>query len=302
MSSASDVLRIAAGEIGYSRWNDPEHGTKYGRWMAEQTGSPYFGANGVPFCAMFVSWVLAKAGVKCDGFPAAGCGTALRAAVKAGAVIADKRQAKPGDIVIFDWPTVAGGNDHTGIVELNKGGYIQTIEGNTSPGNSGSQGNGGGVYRRTRGWSVVQAVIRPKYNGSSSAANPSAPAQASGKLEVDGIWGRATTLRIQEVLGCPYRDGVISRQNPQHRGRLAGCGTGWEFVAPAGEEPGSQTISAIQGKIGATQDGIIGPNTINAMIKYFMAKGSGATELDGKLDYESITIKAMQQALNNGTF
>lgn len=300
MSSASDVLRIAAGEIGYSRWNDPEHGTKYGRWMAEQTGSPYFGANGVPFCAMFVSWVLAKAGVKCDGFPAAGCGTALRAAVKAGAVIADKRQAKPGDIVIFDWPTVAGGNDHTGIVELNKGGYIQTIEGNTSPGNSGSQGNGGGVYRRTRGWSVVQAVIRPKYNGSSSAANPSAPAQASGKLEVDGIWGRATTLRLQEVLGAPYRDGEISRQNAAWKSISKGCGTGWEWVA-GGEEPGSQTIKLMQQRIGATPDGFVGPNTWNRLIRYYQA-ASGATELDGRIDCPSITVKAMQRALNEGRF
>lgn len=300
MSSANDVLRIAAGEIGYSRWNDPEHGTKYGRWMAEQTGSPYFGANGVPFCAMFVSWVLAKAGVKCEGFPAAGCGTALRAAVKAGAVIADKRQAKPGDIVIFDWPTVAGGNDHTGIVELNRGGYIQTIEGNTSPGNSGSQGNGGGVYRRTRGWSVVQAVIRPKYNGSSSAANPSAPAQASGKLEVDGIWGRATTLRLQEVLGAPYRDGEISRQNAAWKSISKGCGTGWEWVA-GGKGTGSQTIKLMQQRIGANPDGFVGPNTWNCLIRHFKF-ASGATELDGRIDCPSITVKAMQRALNNGKF
>lgn len=299
MSSASDVLRIAAGEIGYSRWNDPEHGTKYGRWMAEQTGSPYFGANGVPFCAMFVSWVLAKAGVKCDGFPAAGCGTALRAAVKAGAVIADKRQAKPGDIVIFDWPTVAGGNDHTGIVELNKGGYIQTIEGNTSPGNSGSQGNGGGVYRRTRDWSVVQYIIRPGY-GSGAAPAPVKPARQI--ITVDGLWGSNTTTSLQVQAGCPYVDGVISRQNPQHRGRLKGCTVGWEYVSPDGEAPGSYAIQALQKKLGVTADGIIGPATINALIAWGMKHDSGATKQDGKLDWKSPTIKTMQRCLNDGTF
>ena len=296
MSSASDVLRIAAGEIGYSRWSDPEQGTKYGRWFAGLTGSPWFGANGVPYCAMFVSWVLAKAGVKCEGFPAAGCGTALRAASKAGAVIADKRQAMPGDIVIFDWPTVAGGNDHTGIVELNKGSYIQTIEGNTSPGSSGSQGNGGGVYRRTRGWSVVQAVIRPKHSGSMPAPSPT----PSAGLAVDGIWGRATTLRLQEVLGAPYRDGVISRQNAAWKSISKGCGTGWEWVS-GGKEPGSQTIKLMQQRIGATPDGLVGPDTWNRLIRYYQA-ASGATELDGRIDCPSITVKAMQRALNEGRF
>ena len=39
--------------------------------------------------------------------------------------------------------------------------YMQTIEGNTSSGYSGSQSNGGGVYRRTRSYSSIIGVIRP---------------------------------------------------------------------------------------------------------------------------------------------
>ena len=46
MATASEVLRIAAGEIGYSRWTDPQPGTKYGRWYAQSHGS-YYGASGV---------------------------------------------------------------------------------------------------------------------------------------------------------------------------------------------------------------------------------------------------------------
>lgn len=49
----TNVLQVAAKELGYSRWNDPKNGTKYGRWYAELTHSPYFGSNGVPYCAMF---------------------------------------------------------------------------------------------------------------------------------------------------------------------------------------------------------------------------------------------------------
>ena len=38
MASSEDILKIAAGEIGYYAPDDPEPGSKYGRWMAELTG------------------------------------------------------------------------------------------------------------------------------------------------------------------------------------------------------------------------------------------------------------------------
>lgn len=40
---------------------------------------------------------------------------------------------------------------------------MQTIEGNTSPGTSGSQSNGGGVYRRARSYDSIIGVARPYY-------------------------------------------------------------------------------------------------------------------------------------------
>lgn len=163
MASANKVLSIAAGEVGYSRWDDPQAGTKYGRAFAEKVGNSYYGNSGVPYCCMFVWWVLDQAGMTVPGMPTASC-TALRNACANAGMIVPKMSAQPGDIVIFDWPgSRDGANDHVGFVELNKGSYIQTIEGNTSSGVSGSQGNGGVVARRTRDWSVVQDVIRPAY-------------------------------------------------------------------------------------------------------------------------------------------
>ena len=163
MASANKVLSIAAGEVGYSRWDDPQAGTKYGRAFAEKVGNSYYGNSGVPYCCMFVWWVLDQAGMTVPGMPTASC-TALRNACANAGLIVPKMSAQPGDIVIFDWPgSRDGANDHVGFVELNKGNYIQTIEGNTSSGASGSQGNGGVVARRTRDWSVVQDVIRPAY-------------------------------------------------------------------------------------------------------------------------------------------
>lgn len=163
MASANKVLSIASGEVGYSRWDDPNPGTKYGRAFAEKVGNSYYGNSGVPYCCMFVWWVLDQAGMAVPGMPTASC-TALRNACANAGLIVPKMSAKPGDIVIFDWPgSRDGANDHVGFVELNRSTYIQTIEGNTSSGASGSQGNGGVVARRTRDWSVVQDVIRPAY-------------------------------------------------------------------------------------------------------------------------------------------
>ena len=53
--------------------------------------------------------------------------------------------------------------DHCGICESVSGQYVTAIEGNTSNGNTGSQSNGDGVYRRKRKLSLVLGAYRPKY-------------------------------------------------------------------------------------------------------------------------------------------
>ena len=282
-NDASSVLAKARGEIGYCRWDDPKAGTKYGRWYATDHGS-YYGVNGVPFCAMFVSWVFAQAGARCAGLPEAYCPYILSDARASGALLSDKTRAQPGDVVLFDWD--GGVVDHVGIVESNHGSYVQTIEGNTT-----INGRSGSVGRRTRAWSTVEAVVRPSWGGGGSQAS-------GGKIAVDGLWGPKTTLLAQQVTGAPYKDGVVSRQNPQHKGRMPGCTGGWEWTGSEGR--GSQLIKILQRKWGATPDGVMGPDTINAMIRYYMARGSGATVCDGKLDRNSKTIAQFQRELNAG--
>ena len=156
-----------------------------------------------------------------------------------------------------------------------------------------------GPYLKGR-MAELAAAVNARLGGSAPAPTPK-PAPKPRGLAVDGYWGEATTRRIQEVLGCPFKDGKISRQNPQHRHRLKACTGGWEFSAPWGEQPGSQTIGAIQRACGVAVDGFIGPDTINAMIRHFKAE-SGAKVEDGKLDAGSPTVKAMQRALNEGRF
>lgn len=121
---------------------------------------------------------------------------------------------------------------------------------------------------------------------------------SGGKIVVDGYWGSATTLLGQIVTGAPYKDGIVSRQNPAHRGRMPGCTSGWEWGL--GDQSGSQFVKLLQKAWGVTPDGIIGPDTINAMIRYYMRHGSGAVLCDGRLDAPSLTIKCMQRRLNEG--
>lgn len=296
MATANKVLSIAAGEIGYNRFDDPKQGTKYGRWYAEKTNSNYFGTNGVPYCSMFVSWVLDQAGQKCAGMPTASCLTALNGAKNAGIVRKSKKDAKPGDLVLFVWSGTQP--DHIGICELNKGSYIQTIEGNTSSGTSGSQSNGGGVYRRTRSWDNVLAVVAVPYDGSSSGGTPTA-----SKLEVDGHIGKASTKEWQRQLGCSTIDGIISGQGEWNRASIPRI----ESVTWTGE--GSVMAEKLQkfliaegygvGSDGA--DGLIGKSTVRALQKWMREElGYKKHAIDGVLG--SVTAMNVQNALNAGRF
>ena len=277
-NTADSVLSVARGEIGYSRWNDAQTGTKYGRWYAAQTGESWYGANGVAYCAMYVSWVFAHAGAKCAGIPGAYCPTVLSKAKAAGRVVANVC-AQAGDVVLFNWD--GGVVDHIGIVEKNCGSYLQTIEGNTS---------NGCVKRRTRAWSVVAAIIRPYYDKQTSTNTGS---NNSSKIDVDGYWGSATTRRLQQVLGTP-QDGIVSSQNAhwKHAGIVPGLTSGWEWVS---NPTGSTVMRAIQARIGAGADGILGPGTIKALEAHY-----GIAQ-DGRLDAPSLTVKRLQEALNRGT-
>lgn len=284
MATASDVLKIAAREIGYSRWNDPEAGTRYGRWYAAKTGSPSFGASGVPFCAMGVSWVLDQAGMTPPGGIFAYVPYGINNARSQGRLV-PARSAQPGDLVCFDWDE-DGLADHVGLVELNRGSYLQTIEFNTSSGVAGSQGNGGGVYRRTRAWDVVCAVIRPAYTNAASI--PAGPV-AGFQTIPDGWWGKNTIRDLQRSQGTTV-DAMVSSQPIYWKPSLPGCTSGWEFVADA-KAQGSQLITSMQRDMGISDDGKAGKDFINALeVRY-------GYDPDGRLDGPSNTVRQMQLAL-----
>ena len=161
MGTREDVCRIARGEVGYNRYNDPQEGTIYGRWYAEQTENEYFAKNGVPYCAMFVSYVLALAGVSAVALPGAYVPTIEQANKKRGRAIPCE-EAQAGDLACFDWQQ-DGESDHIGIVIANspESRKLTTVEGNTS---DASLGNGGRVAIRYRSYDLVSSICVPYYD------------------------------------------------------------------------------------------------------------------------------------------
>ena len=117
MSNAvTRVLRRAAGEIGYSRWTDPKRGTKYARETqpALWPRDTWLLANGISFCDIFVTWVFWKEGML-DILPAGASYNTDYRASKGGRV--SKSQARPGDVLVFDWNWNTAATNHVGILE-----------------------------------------------------------------------------------------------------------------------------------------------------------------------------------------
>jgi cell wall-associated NlpC family hydrolase len=149
------VIDTAKAELGYQETGNND--TKYGKW---------YGLNNQPWCAMFVSWCYAQAGLSelvaaqtKKGF--ASCDAGLKWFTKKNKLV-PAGQAQAGDIVFFQFDTDAQ-PDHVGIVVKNDGKkYLWCIEGNTSGNTKGSQANGDGVYLKKRGYGTIMAVGRPK--------------------------------------------------------------------------------------------------------------------------------------------
>ncbi len=217
MATAEQILAVAAGEIGYSRWDDPEEGTRYGRWYATRHGA-WYGTSGVAYCCMFVTWCLAQGGARLPGGDFAYVPAAVDAARAAGRLVSTD-ECHPGDALAFDWDG-DGVADHIGFAEAPHNAWVQTIEGNTSLGDTGSQSDGGVVARRARDWDDVCAVIRPVYDDADDQERQIPDSQAHrtgyGAIAVDGVFGPESWSRFRRVMGAwypaPWSDAVAALQ------------------------------------------------------------------------------------------
>jgi uncharacterized Zn-binding protein involved in type VI secretion len=158
--TAAAVIALAMTQRGITEMPPGSNLVKYGAW---------YGDNGEPWCAMFVSWCFDHVGMPVIHYSYCPYGVDYFQRGEYGTWYGGyASKAEPGDIVFYDFPEVgtpAGEADHTGIVVSDDGSYITTIEGNTSaPGGSGSQSNGGGVFLKTRPKDdMILGFGRPRY-------------------------------------------------------------------------------------------------------------------------------------------
>lgn len=146
--TAVDVLRIARSQIGYQEGRNNDN--KYGR---------AYGMNHVFWCQQFVWWVFRQAGAGGE-MPKTAVTRVAYPWYRRHRGLVRVRDAKPGDVVWFDFSGKLKPVSHVGIVEKNLGGgRLQTIEGNTN--GKGSR-SGGGVLRKVRSGRIV-AIGRPRY-------------------------------------------------------------------------------------------------------------------------------------------
>ena len=126
-SQRENMLTIAESQLGYRE--TAENYTKYGKW---------YGMDGQPWCAMFVSWCARRAGVPQSVIPNFASCTygGMKWFREQGRWKNADYTPRGGDLVFFDFEDEDGGGrdglaEHVAIVEYATGDTIHTIEGNT---------------------------------------------------------------------------------------------------------------------------------------------------------------------------
>ena len=107
---------------------------------------------------------------------------------------------------------------------------------------------------------------------------------------------------LQEVLGTPV-DGIVSSQNESWRKYNPALTSGWEWV-PGEMATGSTVIAALQSRIGANSDGLLGQSTIRLLQRWVGAPVSGFFDnprRDRRGNEPSNGVYELQLRLQKGT-
>ena len=156
--SQKDVIRVAMGEVSNTEFPPGSNRVQY--WDEFDKSM-----QGQPWCVCFLWWCFKHGGEKTaffGGAKTASCGTLYRWYKEQGLTF-PKHEVRVGDIVILNFKGTSE-TQHCGlVVDVGDGNWVQTIEGNTSPGLEGSQDNGGCVALKIRTMAQIVGVCRPQY-------------------------------------------------------------------------------------------------------------------------------------------
>lgn len=134
----AETVRLALAELGVEESPPYSNRQKYGVW---------YGFNGVAWCCIFLSWVLARA-ENASGFRFASTASAVSWARQRHRLV-PLAEVRPGDVLVHLYSISRG---HAGLAtESARDGTVVSVEGNTS---SSSDDDGGTVMvrRRSLGW------------------------------------------------------------------------------------------------------------------------------------------------------
>ena len=176
-------------------------------------------APGNPWCASFITWSLEQAGHKMPGGGWAAVQTWVRNAEQGnnGLKIVSAEEARPGDIVAYDWggQNDFGADGHIGFLKSDvKDGKFTALEGNNDD-------KVGDVPRSTSGANVV--FIRVEGNAPAGAAPPVDPAgrpprRRAARLAADRP--QAVRRRGHRHRRPAERRGARAARQQEHRARL----------------------------------------------------------------------------------
>ena len=287
MARASDVVRIAASEVGVTESPANSNCVKYNDWYYGRRvrGAAY------PWCAAFVSWVLAQAGAGHLAARSASCPAIKSDAQRRGTYHAGFDGIAAGDLVLYQFDRDAD-PDHIGIIESVSGSSIVAIEGNTS---LTSNDNGGAVMRRTRSKWLIMGYVRPAYDGASASVVDARidtvrevqqwlNRACGAGLSVDGIYGQQTRKAIVRVLQRAIgvsADGIVGWRTRRALPTLS-IGTGGDAVRAA------QALLVCKGYAAAYVDGDFGGGTKNAVIAFQKSQGLARDGVIGKRTWAAL--------------
>ena len=238
MASADEVDRVLRSKLGVKETPAGSNRTEFGAW---------YGMNGVPWCAIFMSWGLYTAfRARGERSPVEGIRTAKGFAYCGDVIAHAKKQGRfrPGPrrgyLVVYDFPGNADRFDHIGWVswvDPHDPARFRALEGNTAATAAGSQSNGGMVVEKDR--RNDQGYVHGFYDVPYTGGGGQAPQPPAGPP----AWpGRVVTLT------SPFTRGKDVSTVQARLGARRKAGAGW--------------INAI------AVDGVYGPASATAVTEY----------------------------------